>query len=312
METVPSVSIRVGVAAARLPGSRERRTFGPDYVDRHVGRATMVTQSQQTFALAIVGAVNGARLSLKSPRGLEALDLARLPDGSVLVAKSRHRITRRREIRIGRRDGFLLAHCMQGHRRIPGDTDKLPRPSLVTPLRRSLMTARTRVTRRSFLAGCSFTAAAALLAACGPAPSEQVAAKQGSTPAANSQPASSAGAPAAAGQPTSAPAAAAASPATSGSPVASGSPAASGSPVAQAPAAAPAAQAAPGQATTATIQFMDWDPVEGTPYEKVINEYTRQTGRKVQIIPTPGSGPEYETKVRTMLAGGVAPDIMRL
>ena len=57
---------------------------------------------------------------------------------------------------------------------------------------------------------------------------------------------------------------------------------------------------------------MDWDPVDGTPYEKVINAYQEQSGKKVTVFPTPGSGTEYETKVRAMLAGGAAPDIMRL
>ena len=59
------------------------------------------------------------------------------------------------------------------------------------------------------------------------------------------------------------------------------------------------------------VQFMNWDPVEGTSYEAVIKEYEKQTGRTVTVIPTPGTGTEYETKVRAMLAGGNAPDIMR-
>lgn len=75
------------------------------------------------------------------------------------------------------------------------------------------------------------------------------------------------------------------------------------------PGAQPAGAATPSQSRP--VQFMNWDPVEGTSYEAVIKAYEQQTGRRVEIIPTPGSGTEYETKVRAMLAGGNAPDIMR-
>ena len=57
--------------------------------------------------------------------------------------------------------------------------------------------------------------------------------------------------------------------------------------------------------------FMNWDDIKGTPLEAVLEAYQQQTGRKVEVIPNPGTGTEYETKVRTMLAGGTAPDIMR-
>jgi multiple sugar transport system substrate-binding protein len=60
-----------------------------------------------------------------------------------------------------------------------------------------------------------------------------------------------------------------------------------------------------------TTSFMNWDAIEDTPIEAVINEYQQRTGRTVEVIPTPGRGTDYETKVRTMLAGGTAPDIMR-
>ncbi len=58
--------------------------------------------------------------------------------------------------------------------------------------------------------------------------------------------------------------------------------------------------------------FMNWDDIRDTPIEAVIKEYEQQTGRKVENVPNPGTGNEYETKVRTMLAGGTAPDIMRV
>lgn len=57
---------------------------------------------------------------------------------------------------------------------------------------------------------------------------------------------------------------------------------------------------------------MNWDDIKGTPIEMVLQAYEKQTGRKVENVPNPGSGTEYETKVRTMLAGGTAPDIMRV
>ena len=60
-----------------------------------------------------------------------------------------------------------------------------------------------------------------------------------------------------------------------------------------------------------TTTFMNWDAIEDTPLEAVIQEFERQTGNTVEVIPTPGSGGDYETKVRTMLAGGTVPDIMR-
>lgn len=60
-----------------------------------------------------------------------------------------------------------------------------------------------------------------------------------------------------------------------------------------------------------STSFMNWDAIDDTPIETVINEYIEQTGRDVEVIPTPGLGTDYETKVRTMLAGGTAPDIMR-
>lgn len=57
--------------------------------------------------------------------------------------------------------------------------------------------------------------------------------------------------------------------------------------------------------------FMNWEAMEGTPTEAAILAYQERTGRQVEIIPTPGTGSDYETKVRTMLAGGTVPDIVR-
>lgn len=58
-------------------------------------------------------------------------------------------------------------------------------------------------------------------------------------------------------------------------------------------------------------QFMNWEAMEGTPTEAAIQAYTTETGHQVEVIPTPGTGTDYETKVRTMLAGGTVPDVIR-
>lgn len=60
------------------------------------------------------------------------------------------------------------------------------------------------------------------------------------------------------------------------------------------------------------VTFVNWDPIEGTPLEEVINLYQQKTGNKVNVQPTPGRGTEYETKIRVTLAGGTVPDIMRI
>lgn len=60
-----------------------------------------------------------------------------------------------------------------------------------------------------------------------------------------------------------------------------------------------------------TTSFMNWEAMEGTPTEAAIQAYMAETGREVELVPTPGTGTDYETKVRTMLAGGTVPDIIR-
>ncbi len=57
--------------------------------------------------------------------------------------------------------------------------------------------------------------------------------------------------------------------------------------------------------------FMNWEAMEGTPTEAAIQAYMAETGRTVELVPTPGTGTDYETKVRTMLAGGTVPDVIR-
>lgn len=60
------------------------------------------------------------------------------------------------------------------------------------------------------------------------------------------------------------------------------------------------------------VSFMNWSVMEGTPTEAAIQTYQQQSKAKVEIVPAPGTGTDYETKVRTMLAGGTVPDIIRV
>lgn len=136
------------------------------------------------------------------------------------------------------------------------------------------------LTRRRFLGGLMAAGGAAALIACGANPRDAVV-------------------------PTTAPSAAP----PGGSTAPARSSAAGGSPPASAPAQATTAvsSAAPAGAVT----FVNWEEIKNTPLEEAIRAFETQSGRKVDVQPTPGSGTEYETKIRTMLAGGSAPDIMR-
>ncbi len=78
---------------------------------------------------------------------------------------------------------------------------------------------------------------------------------------------------------------------------------------------APASEAAGSASTGAaqeakTISFMNWDEIGGTPFETVINAYQAASGVTVEVQPSPAQ--DYEAKMRTMIAGGTAPDIMRI
>lgn len=75
-------------------------------------------------------------------------------------------------------------------------------------------------------------------------------------------------------------------------------------------AAEPTVAAAPASGNSGTITFLNWDVVKDTPYEAVINAFQEQTGTKVEIQPTPTD--QYDTKMRTLLASGTPPDIMRV
>jgi multiple sugar transport system substrate-binding protein len=143
--------------------------------------------------------------------------------------------------------------------------------------------------RRRLLAGLAVAAGSTILAACGGGAAQPTTKPAESKPAAPTAPA----APAA----TTAPAAGATTP-----------------PVAKlaATAAATVAAAKPAAASKqGEVTFVNWEDIKGTPLETVIQTFETQTGQKVAVQPTPGTGTEYETKMRTMLAGGAAPDIMR-
>jgi multiple sugar transport system substrate-binding protein len=58
------------------------------------------------------------------------------------------------------------------------------------------------------------------------------------------------------------------------------------------------------------ISFLNWDTVAGTPLETVINAFSEQSGIGVEVQPAPTD--EYETKMRTLLASGEPPDVMRI
>jgi multiple sugar transport system substrate-binding protein len=66
------------------------------------------------------------------------------------------------------------------------------------------------------------------------------------------------------------------------------------------------------QDAAAVTSFLNWEAMEGTPTEAAVLAYQEQSGNAVEVIPTPGTGTDYETKVRTMLAGGTIPDVIRV
>ncbi|HYO30563.1 MAG TPA: extracellular solute-binding protein, partial [Thermomicrobiales bacterium] len=59
------------------------------------------------------------------------------------------------------------------------------------------------------------------------------------------------------------------------------------------------------------LSVMNWDPVPGTPLETAFNAFQEQSGITLNVQPTPGDD-EYTTKMRTLLASGSPPDVMRI
>lgn len=66
------------------------------------------------------------------------------------------------------------------------------------------------------------------------------------------------------------------------------------------------------RAQGAEVSFMTWDQIADTPMETAINTFQETSGTVVKVQPTPGSGSDYETKMRTLLASGAPPDVMRI
>lgn len=58
-----------------------------------------------------------------------------------------------------------------------------------------------------------------------------------------------------------------------------------------------------------TVEFMNWGAVEGTPLQLAIDAFSEATSTPVKVWPVPA---RYEDKMRTLLAAGTTPDIMRV
>ncbi|MFI7067430.1 ABC transporter substrate-binding protein [Kribbella sp. NPDC050124] len=58
------------------------------------------------------------------------------------------------------------------------------------------------------------------------------------------------------------------------------------------------------------LTFLNWQQVKGTPLEQAIQAYEKSSGAKVTVQPAVTQ--EYDTKMRTLLAGGSPPDVMRI
>lgn len=58
------------------------------------------------------------------------------------------------------------------------------------------------------------------------------------------------------------------------------------------------------------VSLLNWEQVKGTPLEEAIRTYEEESGEQVDIQPVPTS--DYDTKMRTVISAGTAPDIMRI
>ena len=59
-----------------------------------------------------------------------------------------------------------------------------------------------------------------------------------------------------------------------------------------------------------SLTFLNWEQVKGTPLEQAIQAYEKDSGTKVTVQPAVTQ--EYDTKMRTLIAGGSPPDVMRI
>lgn len=58
------------------------------------------------------------------------------------------------------------------------------------------------------------------------------------------------------------------------------------------------------------LTFLNWQQVKATPLEQAIQAYEKSSGTSVTVQPAVTQ--EYDTKMRTLLAGGSPPDVMRI
>ncbi|MET1008348.1 MAG: extracellular solute-binding protein, partial [Propionibacteriaceae bacterium] len=62
--------------------------------------------------------------------------------------------------------------------------------------------------------------------------------------------------------------------------------------------------------STDTFSFMSWDTTSETPLYRVAENWSKSSGRAIDIQSVPGD--DYDTKLRTVLASGVAPGAIRI
>ncbi|WP_410789144.1 ABC transporter substrate-binding protein [Kribbella sp. C-35] len=58
------------------------------------------------------------------------------------------------------------------------------------------------------------------------------------------------------------------------------------------------------------LTFLNWEQVKGNPLEQAIQAFEKESGTQVTIQPAVTQ--EYDTKMRTLIAGGSPPDVMRI
>jgi multiple sugar transport system substrate-binding protein len=58
------------------------------------------------------------------------------------------------------------------------------------------------------------------------------------------------------------------------------------------------------------VTFLNWEQVKGNPLEQAIQAFEKESGTKVTVQPAVTQ--EYDTKMRTLIAGGSPPDVMRI
>ncbi|GAB3435760.1 ABC transporter substrate-binding protein [Flindersiella endophytica] len=59
-----------------------------------------------------------------------------------------------------------------------------------------------------------------------------------------------------------------------------------------------------------SLTFLNWESVKGTPMEKALRAFEKESGEKLTIQPAPAD--DYDTKMRTLLSAGTPPDVMRI